>query len=190
MESISDIKSYFDEKFSELKSSFNNTNEAFDSFKSHIIDQLNEINSKIEGRIHTLEQDKILLQSQIAEVKKINTTLSESLEEIETYGRRNCVRIEGVPASSNESSDQVVKIVKDLITEANADIPDIVIDRAHRIGNNYTHKTTKKSCKRIIVKFGTFRHRTIFYRARRNLKNGASIRLDLTKTRYDLFKRA
>ena len=47
----------------------------------------------------------------------------------------------------------------------------------------------KKKCKSIIVRFTTFRHRTLFYRARKNLKS-AKVKLDLTKSRFDLLKRA
>ena len=47
----------------------------------------------------------------------------------------------------------------------------------------------KKKCKSIIVRFTTFRHRTLFYRARKNLKS-AKVKLDLMKSRFDLLKRA
>ena len=45
-------------------------------------------------------------------------------------------------------------------------------------------------CKSIIISFITFRHRTMFYRAKTKLKRGVRINLDLTKSRYDLLKRA
>ena len=41
----------------------------------------------------------------------------------------------------------------------------------------------------IIVRFGTFRHRTLFYRSRKILKN-KSVQLDLTKKRYSILKEA
>ena len=46
----------------------------------------------------------------------------------------------------------------------------------------------KKKCESIIVRFTTFRHRTLFYRARKNLKN-AKVKFDLTSSRLDLLKR-
>ena len=46
------------------------------------------------------------------------------------------------------------------------DIPDTVIDRAHRIGPEYFDYKTKKKCRAIIVSFTTFRHRKLNYRAR------------------------
>ena len=38
----------------------------------------------------------------------------------------------------------------------------------------------------IIVRFTTFRHKTLFYKNRKKIKSGARIRLDLTKDRYNL----
>ena len=67
-------------------------------------------------------------------------------------------------------------------------LPEGVIDRAHRIGSDYTEKKTQKVCNSIIVRFTTFRHRTAFYRARRSIGNRAQVRLDLTKRQYDILK--
>ena len=73
--------------------------------------------------------------------------------------------------------------MKSLITESGCEIPDVVIGRAHRIGRGYKDKTP---CKSIIVRFSTFRHKTLFYRNRNKLKN-AKVRLDLTKKWYKMF---
>ena len=62
----------------------------------------------------------------------------------------------------NESSDKVPEAVKCLFSEASINIPDACIDRAH--GVSRTDDT-------VIVRFTTFRHRTMFYRKRKELKN-------------------
>ena len=71
--------------------------------------------------------------------------------------------------------------VKSLIKKTSCDITDIVIDRAHRTGKGYNVKKTNVRCKGVIVRFTTFRHRTMFYRSRANLKNNIKLKLDLTK---------
>ena len=76
--------------------------------------------------------------------------------------------------------------MKSLITESGCEIPDVVIDRAHQIGRGYKDKTRNVPCKGIIVRFSTFRHRTLFYRNINKLKH-AKVRLDLTKKRYKIF---
>ena len=58
------------------------------------------------------------------------------------------------------------------------------------IGPSYKDKISNINCKSVIVRFTTFRHRTMFYRARKNLKKGVKIRLDLTKSRFNLLKKA
>ena len=70
------------------------------------------------------------------------------------------------------------------------DVPDTVIDRAHRIGPEYSDYKTKKKCRAIIVSFTTFRHRKLNYRAREKNRNNVKIRLDLTKERYALLLQA
>ena len=63
-------------------------------------------------------------------------------------------------------------------------------DHANRIGPSYTDRITNKKCKSIIVRFTTFRRRTLFYRARKKLKSGFKVNLDLTKSRFNLLKRS
>ena len=75
--------------------------------------------------------------------------------------------------------------MKSLIKEAKLSIPKNVLDRAHRIGPIYTERVIPKKGKSIT----TFHHRTLFYRARKNLKN-AKAKLNLTKSRFDLLERA
>ena len=70
--------------------------------------------------------------------------------------------------------------------EAGADIPNEVVGRAHRIGPSYTDKNSNVECKSVIVRFTTFRHRTMVYRAKKKMKPGVSVKLDLMKSRHTL----
>ena len=89
-------------------------------------------------------------------------------------------------SSEDESLDDVLGKVKSLITESGCKIPDVVTDRAHRIGKGYKGKTQNVLCKSIIVRFSTFRHRALLYRNRNKLKN-ANVWLDLTKKCLKIF---
>ena len=89
----------------------------------------------------------------------------------------------------NESSDDVLELAKFLFKEAKVAVPDIALDRAHRSGPSYTDRTTSKKCKSIIARFTTFRHRTLFYRATKNLKSGFKVKLDIAKSKFNLLKR-
>ena len=59
-----------------------------------------------------------------------------------SISRRLCVRIDGVPTVDNETSDEVLDKLKSLMKETSCDIPEIVIDRARRIGKGYNDKQT------------------------------------------------
>ena len=62
----------------------------------------------------------------------------------------------------------------------------MALERIHRFGKT---DSSGKNVRPVIVRFTTFRHRTMFYRARKNLsKNG--VLLDLTKERSTLYQTA
>ena len=130
-----------------------------------------------------------MLKKQEVELSKLSIENQSKNADLEQHGRRLFLRVDGIPAVSNESSDGVMNLTKSLFKKAKVSVPEMVLDRAHRIGSIYTDRVSQKKRKSIIVSFTTFRHRTIFYRARKNLKS-AKVKIDLTKSRFDLLKRA
>ena len=107
-------------------------------------------------------------EAMVSELHKLNIENQTNNEDLEQYGRRLCLRIDGVQVVENETSVDVLASVKKLFDDAQVEISNAVIDRARRIGGNYVDRKSKKSCKSIIVRFTTFRHRTMFYRAKSN----------------------
>lgn len=140
------------------------------------LDELKQIINEQNKTISTLQDKVIALESEVA-------TLRKKSESSEQYSRRNCLRIGGVPSSPNETADDCVKLVANLLQQADLSIPEAVLDRAHRVG---IAKGTKP--RQIIVKFSTWRHRSALYRARKEIRQklGYTIQPDLTKTRLDL----
>ena len=167
------LESILDKKLAELKKELA-TKDCIEKLQATIAQQ--------ERRIAMLEANAIIM-------KKYTERLELGRDDIEQYQRRLCVRITGVevPADGNESSDDCLSKVKNVFKELNVDMPDPVIDRAHRIG-----KTENKNGKRsrpIIVRFTTWRHRTQVYRVRKNSKK-FNVRLDITKRRLNLIDKA
>ena len=126
-----------------------------------------------------------LLQKHVNTLKETNVALQEKCKNLEhfvecneQYSRRTCLRITNIPCEKDETLEKVLEKVKKLVNEAGVDIPNSNIDRAHRIGS----KKDKKQA--IIVKFTTFRHCTLLFRARRKLKDGAKLHVDLSKKRF------
>ena len=75
-----------------------------------------------------------------------------------------------MPTVKNESSDDVLEFTKSLFKEGKVAVPDNMLDRAHRTVPSYMERITSKICKSIIVRFTTFRHRTLFSRARKKFQ--------------------
>ena len=65
----------------------------------------------------------------------------------------------------------------------------MVIDRAHRICQIKEDLKTKKKWQTIIVRFTTWRHRSIVYRARKKSET-FKIQLDLTQRKLKLLEKA
>ena len=59
-------------------------------------------------RINQLENDKILLEKQVLKLKKENIKNQVASEENEQYGRRLCLRIDGIPTEKRKSSENVL----------------------------------------------------------------------------------
>ena len=76
--------------------------------------------------------------------------------------------------------------VTEMWKEAGVDIPNEVVDRAHRNGPSYNDKSSNVECKSVVMHFTTFRHRTMVYRAKKKMKQGVRVKLNLTKSRYTL----
>ena len=155
-----------------------------EDLKRDMIAELREIVHKQNDKIDVLENSVCMLQQQIASLKEVNIVNSRKQNDIEQYGRRLCLRIQGIEEQDNETAEDVFSKVEEIIKESECVIPSNVIDRAHRIGS----KPEGKNGKSVIVRFTTFRHRTLLYRARKRLN--VKISLDLTTSRYILWRKA
>ena len=139
--------------------------------------------------VQKLNSTVALLQTHVDKLKAHNTQLQErcsesenQIDELEQYGRSLCLGITGISTEGKETSDSVLTKVKELIDESGVSIPDSAIDRAHGIGKK------KGKSQAVIVRFTTHRHRTLFYKARKKIKSGPKIHIDLTKKQFDLLK--
>ena len=78
----------------------------------------------LQGEINNLKEE-------ITEKDKKITKLEGEVEELEMYGRRNGIRVFGVPEKPGESTDAIVLKVAEKI---GAEIPPIGLGRSHRVG--------------------------------------------------------
>ena len=175
-----DFVSYVDSKFADLKEKF--VKELKEGLLSSITSLINEQNRQIENlndkltkqnsTISVLQNNVEVLNEQCSKLRKdINTKYVK----LEQYSRRQCLRIEGIV---KPRKGKVEDFVKDCFAEADVDIPDTVLDKAHRIGPVYKDESDQ-NIQGIIV---NFRCRSMFYKNRKKLKRGKRARIDLTST--------
>ena len=130
----------------------------------------------------------VLQPLEVSQVRHI-AQLQNNLDDNEQYNRRLCLRINGLPPvaeGESETSEMCLEKVKNVFKELEVDVPDAVIDRAHRIGSPRIVKG--KKIHQVIVRFTTWRHRTLVYRARKKCPK-YRIKLDLTKRRIDIIQK-
>ena len=70
----------------------------------------------------------------MSELRKLNLDNQKNNEEMEQYGRCICLLIDTIPLKNNETSEDVLDSVKNFFELTEVNIPDVVLDRGHRIG--------------------------------------------------------
>ena len=128
--------------------------------------------------------------------KTVNQARSDFLErktdDLEQYGRRLCIRIDGVEVNEDEIAEECTGKILNMLQKYDVEISDKDIDRAHRIASKRTVSVDGKKVQQVIVKFLTWQKRNVVYHSRKVVKEkfGYSVRLDLTKKKLDLLKQA
>ena len=95
--------------------------------------------------------------------------------------------MEDIPIATNETADKILEKVESILKEACQDLSGNIIDQVNRIGSNYKCFKTNNTCRSVIVRLNSFRHRTLFYRNRNKLKV-VRIKLDLIKNRCHVLR--
>ena len=149
--------------------------------KTNLFDK-NEENEKLKKEVESLKSDLNLRKEELIKTQqRIEVEVEktqESFNDLEQYGRRNNIRINGLEEIGNETAESttgnVVKTLNNLIPGANIRREDV--DIAHRLGK----KDAKK--RPVIVKFVSRMKKESVLKQRRNLKGtGIFLNEDLTR---------
>ncbi|KAK3928402.1 Protein unc-13-like protein C [Frankliniella fusca] len=140
----------------------------------------------VTDTLKTLSEDVASLKNELKDkddkIRQLEASVETKLDELEQYGRRNNLRIFGVPVQADENTDD---IVIEVACKMGISLDKSCIDRSHRIGKKDSHS------KPIIVKFTSYAHRRSFFGAKRNLKGSRiTVREDLTVLRMRLLREA
>ena len=161
--------------------------EKLNEFKDEL---LTEIKLLIKSEVdEALKKQKEEFDSAFTRLEKRITKLENDNDDLEQYGRRVCLGIEDVPVANEETTVEVFKKTENLLKKVCPNLSGDCIDRAHPIGPDYTSYKSQEKCRSIMVRFVSFKHRTLFYRKRASLKN-VRVKIDLTKRQYEVLKKA
>ena len=157
-----------------IQSEYQNT---MQKYENHLEEESSAV-AMLQQRVTNLKQENLNIQER---TRIYRQNLEKYCEENEQYSRHLCLGIKNMKKQENECSYKVLEVIKCLFSEVSTYIPDACIDRAHCVSR--TDDT-------VIVRFTRFSHGTIFYRKRKELKNGVKFHIDLTKARLDLLIKA
>ena len=159
-----------------------------------LLEKLNQLNSKMSrlesipnqisnmaSTLKTVSKEVEQLHKEMKGLRKENNSLREknqllenkisSLEfdinDLEQYGRRQNLEIQGIPISDNENNIETGNKVLTVPKKIDENISHDDIDIAHRVGKSKTNKTPN------IVRFVSRRTRNNIYNEKRKLKSNA-----------------
>ena len=149
--------------------------------------QLHEINDLIKTlaqEVKTLKEDLKVsnlkvknLEIENARLKRATNLTLFKLDALEQYGRRENLRIYGVPETNNnndDGEDVVLRIAKFL----QIDLQGMDIQRAHRLGKKT--KNIERKPRPVIARFVSFKKRNEILFAKSKLKNSADFKTYLS----------
>ena len=95
---IDELKKYSEQRFSELEEHFSKN--LFVAVK----DEIKAVVEKQDRKIEQLESAVAVLRQHVSSLKESMESESYNFEDLEQYGRRLCLRLDGFPTAKDESS--------------------------------------------------------------------------------------
>ena len=142
-------------------------------------------------KIAALEDKTKMLEDRVEILEKSNALLERKCDDLESYTRRQNIRIVGIPeVEGPEDGTACVAKVKEVISDLGLPLNlDTAIDRAHRIGPR-KDREGRPIQRAMIVRFTSWRSRTAVYTNRKKEDGKPRFYTDLTKRRFTLKKKA
>ena len=167
-----------------------------ESMITHLKDLETALLGKIveqKREIDALKVEKQLLTGRVAILENTMTIQERKIDDIEQYGRRVCLRVEDMPLQQNETEQKLIDQLENEFSNMGLDFRASAIERIHRIGpvsSEEDEEGKQYERQQVIVKFKNWGSRTKVYKNRKKKTNKFKFRVDLTKRRLLLLKKA
>ena len=169
-------------------------------------DKIRELEARVDCQQVKISELETKFGSQQGKFNELETKFEnhqidseKQYDDLEQYGRRTSLRIDGIDIASNENADTLEQcVINKIRSDCSIDVQPQDINRLHRIGPKYTDRTSNQQGQQVIVKFKSFKVRQSVYQARPRRRprdreqapRKIRIALDLTAKRYALLKKA
>ena len=175
MSEITELRELLTKRFDDLSSELE---------KKASNEKIDELLSKLEEKEQKIDE----LESRIKVLEQSNELLGRKIDDNESYGRRQNLRITGIKQpidGSKESEDECLQKVKIEIEKLGVTVHSHMLDRAHRVGRIKNAQDGTVHNRPMIVRFTSWKDRTTVYRSR---VKGGDVRfyIDLTQRRFKL----
>ncbi len=122
-------------------------------------------------------------EGKLSALDSINKALSDEMDALEQYSRRNCLLCYGVP-KTDDTTESVISLCKGKL---DVDVSRYLIGRSHRLGQRHVGPSGEYKPRPIIVKFRSYETRRSVFSAKRRLKGTKFVVTEnLTRRRNDL----
>ena len=165
------LEEKFQRKFDELKQQIDHKLAPLQKMVDEVMETAKFINAKYDDLVK--EQKALKLALHTIEAKFYS--LAKAHDDLEQYGRRECVEIRGIPVPSDPKSEDTNAVVKSVGDLMGISVTDNDISVSHRMPQSKRYKGKQRGPPAIIAKFTRRVTKDKFYGARSNL-HGFTVR--------------
>ena len=109
-------------------------------------------------------------RAQIASMERNQQSLTDEIDELEQYSRRNCLVFHGLPENTAAGNDNTTEAILKVAGSLGGHLDAGCIDRSHRMGRTSPESAGTRKPRPVIVKFTSYEPRRAIFTSKRKLK--------------------
>ena len=170
------LEEKFQRKFDELKQQIDHKLAPLQKMIDEVMETAKFINAKYDDLVEEQKALKLALHTMEAKFY----SLAKAHDDLEQYGRRECVEIRGIPVPSDPKSEDTNAVVKSVGDLMGISVTDNDISVSHRMPQSKRYKGKQRGPPAIIAKFTRRVTKDKFYGARSKLHDKSTLDLGST----------
>lgn len=171
------LEQKFEEKFKTLEDKLKLHSQQLDKKLAPLMESVEFINAKyddLQKRLKLVEDERKTFKSALNSLQDSIRSVAKAQNDLEQYGRRECVEIRGIPTSPDPKTEDTNTIVKEVGKLMGIDVHDSDISTSHRMPQSKRYKGKKPGPPAIIAKFVRRDVKDKYYGARAKLRRAST----------------